>query len=58
MQEIKRLENELLYQISGKKVAFEAEIKRIHISLATKHYSYILNAHCLMFSQLPLSGIV
>ena len=65
IEEIKKLEKELLleiqkkeeefcYKIKGKRVYFEAETKKYHKTLATKIYTYILNASLLNILTVPI----
>ena len=65
IEEIKRLEKELLveiqkkeeeffYKIKGKRVYFEEETKRYHKAIASKIYAYILNASFLNILTTPI----
>ena len=52
--EIQKKEEEFFYKIKGKKVYFEPETKEIHKKLATKIYNYVLNASVLNILTAPL----
>jgi len=65
IEEIKRLEKQLLvgfqkkeeeyfYRIKGQKVYFEEETKKLHKTLATKLYVYLLNASFLNILTAPI----
>lgn len=65
IEEIKKLEKELLlevqkkegeffYKIKGKKIYFEEETKKYHKRLATRIFTYILNASFLHIVTVPI----
>ena len=65
IEEIKKLEKELLleiqkkeedffYKIRGKRVYFEAEVRKYHQTLATRIHNYILNASLLNILTAPI----
>ena len=65
IEEIKKLEKELLlelqkkeeeffYKIKGKQVYFEEETKKYHKALASKIYTYIINASLLNILTAPI----
>jgi len=52
--EIQKKEEEFFYKIKGKKVYFEPETKKIHKKLATKIHNYIFNASYLNILTAPI----
>ena len=52
--EIQKKEEEFFYKIKGKKIYFEPETKKIHKEFATKIHNYILNAAFLNILTAPL----
>ena len=52
--EIQKKEEEFFYKIKGKRIYFEEETKKYHKALATKIYAYILNASLLNILTTPI----
>ncbi len=52
--EIQKKEEEFFYKIKGKKVYFEAETKKYHKTFTTKIHTYILNASLLNMLTVPI----
>ncbi|GBE31198.1 hypothetical protein BMS3Bbin05_00095 [bacterium BMS3Bbin05] len=52
--EIQKKEEEFFYEIHGKKVTFEEKVREYHKTLATRIYTYILNAAWLNIITVPV----
>ncbi|NOY39205.1 MAG: hypothetical protein GXO95_02955 [Nitrospirae bacterium] len=52
--EIQKKEKEFSYEIHGKKVTFEEEVKQHHKALATKIYKYVFNAEWFNILTVPI----